>query len=681
MAKKKKVDLDTVELSLNELKSDSQEAAEYLLSHQQKIYTGKLLKHIGGGLLVKLRAAPNGDFSLTERSKYSDRKWQLPIKSSKNTITFYSDLLGSNDLKRVISYHLLPASHPFGRIRSYESSTTYASAHSYIEKYVLLPNALDGSPKSIKAISTKLLNKALDAARDDSSLRAYSFLHFYICFWIALSEQKLIPTEYRLNIPLIKIDNKERKLDIQAQIEEERIGWSPLSEDELTKLIEHSLFWTDKALPELLKIKKYIVKNDYHQQKHPAIITTNNIPELEALLGKEVDGVAICGYTMPVISQRIKGRQYLTYNYNWRKKYRLAVDKVRDGVLIILALITGLRSRELGKITFDDLILGDDLEWKLNVARFKTSDDPNFFGEKDSIPLPSILGELISEYKDLRSISGLMRNGLMFEQTSNRTLELENHASSRAIQKNFSRIGKELGLDSIHAHRFRKTIAEILIKKSERNIDLIRMLFGHKSYRMTLRYIARNPYMVSSITEAMEVHYAESFMKIVSATQNGSYSGIAAERIASSLSDRPELFKGKLFKLSIQEYLAYLLQAGVPIFIQRTTIGTYCVSTESYAESNQPPCIKNNLNQLTMPDISNCQLECANAVVLEDAKTSLEENVTFYESIIDNAIGELSGKAIEELKRKVKTNKRHLGNLNSKTCIGKERLETSKVQS
>ena len=212
-------------------------------------------------------------------------------------------------------------------------------------------------------------------------------------------------------------------------------------------------------------------------------------------------------------------------------------------------------------------------------------------------------------------------------------------------------------------HRFRKTIAEILIHRSERNIDVIRMLFGHKSYKMTLRYIARNPYLVESVVECLEKHYAADFSDIVSAVASGRYSGAPAERIAKVIALRPESFKGKLLPKSVTSYVSYLLESGTPILIQRTNLDTYCLSCEEYTLGNLPPCLSNRkvLPEVIAPDHNNCQLDCKNVVVTERSRKAMEGNIAFFQSLLRS--NEIRSSAVLQIQKKISISEKHLNTL------------------
>ncbi|WED22681.1 tyrosine-type recombinase/integrase [Vibrio sp. JC009] len=669
MAKKCFDEKDSLIRSLERYEADANEAATETLDSLERLFDAESDIGFHGSLVARLNEAPDGSFYITDKSKYSSNSWVLPIQQS--NIVFNSDITGANALFRALAYYLTPDFNPFGRITSYNSTRTYTSCFPYLEKFLFLPNALGCEASDLNVITPRLLNEALDRAKEHSA-RAYSFTYFLICFWISISDQKLLPSVHTLSVSLKKIRTKERYQDIQAAIAKERVGWKPLSEEELELLVEHALFWSEKALPEMLRIASYLDEIGASTQKHKAYMRRTRDTKLEQLLGTKIDGVVICGFNYRVRElEQQQGRYvYEHHSYSWRRSFKLAVDKILESIIILLSLITGMRNREMGILKFEDITKSEDGEnWILNITRFKTGSDPNYFGEHDYIPLPDFIGEIISDYKTLREFveQFSVKRELLLTTVHDSREESEKTDTARGIRRTLSRIGESLGIDdSLHHHRFRKTIAEILIKRSERNIDLIRMLFGHKSYRMSLKYIARNPYLIESVVDALSEHYTEDFIHIVNSVRKGGYSGEAAGRIAAMTQDAYE-FKGTLIRMSVRRYIAYLLEAGEPIFIKRTTLGTYCVSTDKYSESHRPPCISHIGNgESASPDVSNCQLDCKNAVILEDAKDALESNIRFYEQMLSEGLSE---KARKYFKLQLQANQKHLSKLNTTGCV------------
>ena len=667
----------------SDLEIDAQEAAEFEVEEIHNAVNGTVVEPSHRGLIGKLETDRSHCFKISDHSAYGDAPWVLHQRphAKAMVVNFNSRIEGGNELKRMLVYHLLPQFNPSGRLKSFNSTITYAHGFTYLENYLFESNGLVATAECIRAISTFLINGALDRVRDQASPRQYTLLYAIVVLWINLSEQKLIPEQYRLDTPLRLVDTRERQRDVQNKIATTAEGWRPFSQEELAVLVEHALFWSTRALPALLKIQNFLVKTGAAAQNHCHVLKSTPDAEFETALSVEIDGVLICGYRATRSTQQVKGPngeiyEYEQWRYTWLRRMQLSVDKVRDAILILVALITGLRNSELGGLSFDDVIEGGDGNWTLNVSRFKTSNDSNYAGEADTIPIPSFIGDIITDFNTLRDFKDLWRKGLLFEQVSN---SRESRILPRATGRAMMNLGAELGIDGIHPHRFRKTIAEIIINRSERNIDLIRMLFGHKSYKMSLRYIARNPYLVGSVAETMETHFAEDFVNIVAAVRKGTYSGVAAERIAGVISNQPEAFKGILLRLTIFSYIAHLLESGEPIFIQRTGVGMYCFSGIKYTSEQPPPCrVGRTLESgQVFPDPSNCQLECRNVVLLEGAKATIQQNILFYSNLVSSSTKGLSRAAERKIVEKIKINEAHIARLErSASGIADKKLVT-----
>ncbi|MNF90656.1 Phage integrase family protein [compost metagenome] len=297
------------------------------------------------------------------------------------------------------------------------------------------------------------------------------------------------------------------------------------------------------------------------------------------------------------------------------------------------------------------------------MTRFKTSRDPNHEGDTSFLPLPVFIGKKIEEYKQLRAICGLEREGYLFQ--SNRSTKQIKKQDSVRVERITDELEEELGIERIHTHRFRKTIAEILINRSERNIDIIRLLFGHASYAMTLRYIGRNPYIVQSVAHAIEQNYIEDFTDIITSVKTSSSSGESARRLVEKIAARPDAFSGKQLKVTIFTYVSHLLSSGEPLFIHRTAVGSYCVSSELYSSPNLPPCLARRKEVVTkeLPDPLFCDTACQHAVIVDKAAKALEDNVIFYQHMLDNASDTLSENSKTMLQQKILENSRHLDTL------------------
>lgn len=600
------------------------------------------------------------DFPVSNGVRYGDAMWSLPHgpHAHPNNIRFDRELLGSNDLKRALTYHTIPAFSPFSYIRSNTTTKTFGNEYAIVEQYIFKDNGLTAEPQHIALISMPMINRAFERAKTNTAKHHYFALFKHMRFWARLSEQKLLPEPLRLDVLSEHIDIPERRKEVvQSRFNGALESWIAYSEEDLEILMDYAMFWLERVMPKAEALKDYLVETKFAFLKDLVVTRRDHLPELEALCTIEVDGKKVMS---PQVHKHLKDDlPHLTYS--WVTGYGKVLDGIRNSIFILVALVTGARKSELAAMHFSHVTQDHKGDYWLKITRWKTAASPKH-GEEDVLPLPRFVGDMIRNYEQLRSIPPFVKEGWLFQPM--RSTKVVNRATPSQITSVIEQLKNELPIERLHCHRFRKTIAEILINRDERNIDIIRTLFGHKSYAMTLRYIARNPLMVRSVALAIEQNYAREFHDIVAGLRLG-HSGAAAERIYKQILKRPDEFAGQQFKVTIVSYVSHLLKAGEPLFIRRTALGTYCLSGERFTPSNLPPCLEGRQfdEALIMPDPGNCKLECKKIVMLGSARQALADNIQFYEAVLDNARGKLAPKVESELLRRIATSEGHLNNL------------------
>ncbi|WP_430491714.1 tyrosine-type recombinase/integrase [Pseudomonas fulva] len=613
-------------------------------------------------LLKKLELFPDGGFPVSPYSNYGDSTWIL-FKDEDGTVTrvmFDNIPEPIASIKKSIIYHLIPDFSPFGGIRAYSTTRGHSQKFSCMVDYVLLDNHLTGDSESLSFITPKLLNNALDKARESSRVTHYYYTFMHIRLWISLSIQQLIPLENRISISANAIDTPERRKEVIRHFSGAITSWIPFTEPELKKLIGYASFWTEKAMPCLQGVADYVHGTGLlNNGTLTAYSSGKEDPELLRNLKAEIDGVDITKVSVNVNHSR-KG---VKWSYSWYNSALQSLDSIRCAIYILVALVTGLRVGELRALKFEHVIRGDDGRFKLQVTRWKTSKDPNYKGDTSFIPLPRFVGEKVREYERLRRMLRAFREGYLFQSVLG--TKTVNRDASNKIVVITQKLEAALQIDRIHTHRFRKTIAEILINRSERNVDIIRFLFGHASYAMTLRYIGRNPYIVKSVVQAIEQNYIEEFTDLISSVKTSGSSGESAKRLLERIAARPEAFIGKQLQVTIFTYVTHLLSSGEPLFIHRTAVGTYCVSTAVYSSPDLPPCLAhhNTIIKDALPDPQFCNPTCKHALIVEKAARALADNVTFYEQMLTRANATLSENSKKLLRQKILENSKQLEEL------------------
>ncbi|WP_172439615.1 tyrosine-type recombinase/integrase [Pseudomonas putida] len=649
---------------LDEFERDIQESVNAELESMLK---DSVNDHIPkGGHLALMLESTDGNFPISTESFYNDTIWRFPRNPHFRalSVSFNHETEGANILKRALAFYMLPEYNHTYDIKSYKSTVSYANKFSLLEKYIFIENNITAKPHCLHMVSETMINDALDRARDYDNASNYTSLFSIIKLWASLSTHELIPPSLRLDVPLNKIVVPERRAEIAEKLRATLQPWVPYSEEDLSHMMEYAFFWIEKATPELAKVEPTI-ENVYLDNKQGKISRNKPDLELESNFEVKAGGRIVMQATRHAASSPTR-KEY--WRYTWKSDWAVALDNVRNAVFILIALITGARASELAPLSISDITNdrpdGSGEYW-IRIVRWKTADDPNYNGEVEFLPLPRFVAESAIAYDKLRNIGRRSKRHWLFQ--SNKTgssNELE-AVTPQLLAALIRQLKELLPIERIHAHRFRKTIAEILINQDERNLDLIRALFGHKSFNMTLKYIARNPAMVRSVALSLEMSYTNELQDIVQAIRMGAYSGKAAIRISEQIAANPEDFVGKKIQISLLEYVTNLLMGGHPLFIKRTAVGTYCVTAEHFKLDNLPPCIQGRDfdDEIPRPDPTNCHYDCRKIVVLDKAKSSLEQNIIFYQRILDNPKANLPAATSQEIVAKIESYQYHLSHL------------------
>lgn len=651
-------DADDVEALLSDIDDDYSESELEELEALQEELTIRASQP--SMTLANKLATVGHDFPVTGTVPYSAKLWPLPhgAHAHPNNIRFDRELSGSNDLKRALTYHTIPEFSPFSYIRSNSTAKQFGNDYAILEQYIFIDNGISARPEHIALVSVPMINQAFEKAKASTTKTHYYALFKHLRFWARLSEQKLLPEELRLDVSAEHIDVPERRSDVvKSRFTGALESWIAYSEEDMEVLMDYSMFWLEGVMPKALLLKDYLVDTSFAFLSDLIVTRRERIQELEALCTIVVDGKTVMS---PRRRQHLKdGLQH--HSYSWVEGYGKMLDGIRNSIFILVALVTGARKGELAAMHFSHLSQEANGDYWLAITRWKTATSPKH-GEEDRLPLPKFVGDMIRQYEQLRSIPPFVKEGWIFQPM--RSTKVVNRATPSAITSVIEQLKNALPIERLHCHRFRKTIAEILINRDERNIDIIRALFGHKSYAMTLRYIARNPFMVRSVAIAIEQNYTREFQDIVAGLRLG-YSGASAERIYKQIIKRPDEFAGQQLKVTLVTYISHLLKAGEPLFIRRTAVGTYCLSGEHFTPANLPPCLAGRKieSELIMPDPSNCKIECKKLVMLSSAKQALNDNIKFYEAVLDKSRGKLAATTEAELLRRISSSEIHLNNL------------------
>ncbi|MDO8271999.1 MAG: tyrosine-type recombinase/integrase [Gammaproteobacteria bacterium] len=613
----------------------------------------------GTSLKRKVHESTNLDFPVSDYSSYKDDCWTLEYQTGRSPVRvhFQSMVPDSIELARALIYYSIPDFCPTGGIKSYSTIPTRSVGLKLLYRYVFEDNKLSLFDGGIQCITPILLNSALDKAKEKNPNSHYRGLYAMLRLWTNLSNQRLIPDHLCLETNFDLVDTKKRRKDVQQSFQGSIQSWIPYSNRDIEKLMSYTLFWLEKGLPSLKNVRNYLgnlTLRTSKKGKGDVYVSPSFDRGFEHAMDVVIDDLRIMDFK---VNRNYSGGQV---DYRWKSFYAISLDHIRNSLFIMVAMLLGMRNRELCQLTLNDFYRDHSGNFWVDITRFKTAKDPNFQGKIESMPCPQFLGECVEQYKYLKDIAGFEKEGCLFQ--SNKSRRVVNNLISSNLRIITDELSKLIDVDRIHVHRFRKTTAEILINRSEYSIDLIRMLFGHQSYRMTLKYIARNPFMVRQVAEAFEVNFTEGFHEVIQQIRQDSYSGKPADRLANAIIAHPEKFNGKKLKMQILNYVSHLLSSGDIVLISRTALGSYCLFSRNTASDTPLPCLEGRLviGDIT-PDISNCQLHCDHCVVVSETSKAITRNIAFYEALLESK--SLGVRAEKTLRQKLMVNEKHLENL------------------
>lgn len=355
------------------------------------------------------------------------------------------------------------------------------------------------------------------------------------------------------------------------------------------------------------------VKNHPEWNKNNSIFTSNiwrlkqsEVVDIALELGIELESVDIA-IVYDVFKIKIKAMELVT--------------ELRNSCVVILFLVTGMRNSEMYLLEAGNCwqVKGSEDDFRIRITVSKTSEGST--GDSIVLPVPAIA------YKAFKCLEALTEKAriwgkskkLMVSPTSNFGKEI----LARSINQFLGRWCENLGIEHIHPHQFRKTIAMFAIYQNPNNITVIRRLFSHKSLAMTLSYIVKMPGMAEEMKLAIIERNKELLSELLEALDKKCIGGIAGNRIK-RLVDESTIFKAKLNDdgwEGLEQYIQILLQDGLNI-LHRTSFGAICTNTHS------------GLVHLA-PESCNCNVtDCNWSVFTFNSIEDLKDTIKFHANFI-----------------------------------------------
>ncbi|RLV60169.1 site-specific integrase [Parashewanella curva] len=595
---------------------------------------------------------------ITSTNKFSDEVWELFTKTDRVGLTFKLHSLpkGVHDyqninkkltfLFKLLGYFSIPHNDLHGTINSYH--TTQAK-HSHIRtmiKYLFIDNALYEPSKYCNNLILSQVLEAFNEAKKSEVKSHYSEFYKGLQFYISLSKLNLIPKRYQLPLSITNYNYNGIKNNLKEHELIHLKTYTPLSENELEKITKNIFTISGgigrKFLILYEKLEKAKLLNKYKiktNSKHYEWL--NKIPPI-----KDINEKVIFEFNKDETGA-IKIKEFTI-------ELR---DKVIGACICNICLLTGMRVSELQTLKYNSCIKLEDDNYLLEFTRKKTSVNP-IKGDRERVPVVKSVFDSLEIIKKIfkLKLKEKKENEYLFAVTSNKnTNARKSHHGIKtrtSIMEIVRYYGESCNVKNLHVHRLRKTIAWLLISRSEKNIELVRHLLGHKSYKMTLKYILRNYELVDEVIHLFEYQYTSELTDLLQSIFNKTYSGKAGDTLSEIIKKKPEIFKANIVYTTVEEYIKTIIESGESIFLNRIPIGGYCIVTE-LSKEQQTPCMRILDNgEYSQPDPQLCDwINCEKRILTSTAIPTLKRDISFYKNNLK--IKNLNPKVKKEFQRTI----------------------------
>ena|GEM_PF-4894538 len=489
--------------------------------------------------------------------------------------------------------------------------------------------------------------------------------------WARLSESKLIPVEYRLNFEPFDADMYSK---LAKNAEDNKGEFLPISIDTLLELVPYCIENIEKNSIEILKLYNVLwpiiaggkISKNQSFEWGKAINELLNL-DLQIL---DLQSYKLTDYSQVTMSKDLnnKLRHAVKNHPGWHKQNPIYTSNIsvlnrsellniamelgielehldrvfvydvlkiklkateliialRNSCVVILFLVTGMRNSEMYLLEAGNCwqVNGSEDDFRIRITVSKTSEGSS--GDPVVLPVPKIA------YKAFKCLEALTKKARIWGKSKKLMISFSSNFGkeilARSIYQFLSRWCVDLGIEHIHPHQFRKTIAMFAIYQNPNNISVIRRLFSHKSLAMTLAYIVKMPGMAEEIKLAVVESNKELLIELLEALDKRNIGGKAGIRIK-RLVDESTIFKAKLNDdgwEGLDQYIQILLQDGLSI-LHRTSFHAICTNTHS------------GLVHLA-PESCNCNVtDCEWSVFTGISIPDLEDTIKFHENFLKDS--------------------------------------------
>lgn len=596
-----------------------------------------------------LSAIPESEWKyikVSNRSSFGDSIWDfsdypspLPDKilcnfsPNSSYIPNLTDPKNKNiqNLIKSIFFYRIPHNNTYGRIRSY--NTLQADIRK-IQRIIafLINNDLYTyeSNLTINNITEDAVTAHLETLKSNSMKWEFCYA---LRFWHHLSSQKLLPTKYTLNAPLVsdRTVSGFRKL-----ADQESKPFEPIPLDEYARIFNYCGDMVEVFSKDILWL--------YDNFKHRIVGAIHNPERLGCRENVLIDSKSEIDRFNSYVPVSLENGQpwwsiKIAKNKISKEPALVLTDLTRtvvslfDACCILLLCVTGMRRSECGSLA-DDCLSWDNGFW-LTVTVFKTSEASQ--GDVKKIPIPDIAAKAIKILIELGADSRKYGNHRYLLARPS-AMGFGNPPSSDVLEHTCRRV--ELVLEAeqrLTAHRFRKSLAMYMIHQDPRNLEVIRRLFSHSSLKMTLKYILSLPGVHDEIKKILIDENTEILAHVINSVINKSIGGVGGNRLRKA-AENSSLLKAKLQddgKESLSQYVSSILDEGIKL-LHRTNLAV-CLRTPGLTSASPCDPIQSAHDSKLHPNIWACDpYNCRYSVFTEENVSSIKQEIIFHDNLVSH---------------------------------------------
>ena len=461
-----------------------------------------------------------------------------------------------------------------------------------------------------------------------------------IQFWQKLSNGRLLPAEYSIFFNYVSRQEVARH---RKEYDEMCSTYQPIALDDYANIVNHCIRSVEQYSDDVIWL---------YDTYYPTVVGGFDDPDRAALKPRGLSSGSQAGVEAFRNYQPVQheGQPWWPLKIIERESPHTSKSKpwgfvsstsvlslivsLLDACCVTILASTGMRRSEVMGLRSGCVERDAEGFW-VRYTVFKTSKASQ--GDKKRIPIPDITAKAIAIIERLCNESRIYGgHDHLFSSINRVNFGWATHAAypERAVKRVADAVGAD---ETVHPHRFRKTLAMYLIYQDPANIDIVRQLFSHVSLRMTLRYVMSLPGVNDEMKRIIAEQNVDVLLEVLEGAITGRIGGEAGKRIRHSVENSPQ-FVARLQdrgKEALVQYVESMLEQGIKI-LHRTNLAI-CMKTPGYIEA--APCDGKNedASEKIHPNLFACDpFNCRFSAFVEADILPLRNEVVFHRRLISH---------------------------------------------